>query len=281
VRSRRVIRKRRKDLGIKGGLLLLSFLMLTALLSWATHSERVRIAEVTIQGNSAIEAAELSALVRKTIDGSYFFLFPKDNILIYPRWMLKRLIMDTFKRVNSVTVRLTGATALTVTVSERTPYALWCGSFPPEGERGVFIPCYFIDAVGFVFAQAPGISPGVYFEFYGSLHTAIGAMSVDDISIGKSFLGASDVDRIRHLREMLDRLKLKTRSFFVDVSGKGELFLERAGMIIFDLDQDFPTIFYGLKAAVEKKIATEGTIAWDELDYIDLRFDNKVIFKFK
>jgi len=243
----------------------------------------VRLADITIQGNSAVSAEELSAVVAEQVNGAYLFLFPKDNVFLYPSRAIRETILDRFKRVSSVDVRLSGfmKPGLVVTVNERSPFALWCGVTQPMPDKNESHSCTFTDSTGFIFGFAPRISPGVYFELYGPLSTATGTKEIDNSPIGKNFLTPDRFTRVLHFKDMLDDIDIKARSLVVNENGFAEFSLSDAGVITFDPHDDLLKVFSNLKAAIAKKTTEEGAIAWDKLEYIDLRFSDKVIFKFR
>ena len=169
------------------------------------------------------------------------------------------MLVRDFPRIRQVTVSRPSllAQAVVVAVQERQPYAKWC-----DGA------CYLIDAAGFVFAEAGSETPTLPYEFRGGL-------SRDHAPVGQWFLRG----RLAEAVGLLDRfaaagyapaaLEVETESDFTLTLGSGlELYMP--------FDVDAASLLHRFEAAVESE-ALAGRLG--ELQYIDLRFGNRVYYK--
>jgi len=138
-------------------------------LSFASHINSLNITSITVSGNKVIDDEGIIDVVDKNISGRYFFIFPKTNLLIFPRKNIKEELFDTYTRLNKIELNL-AELELEVFVSERDAYYTWCGEdLPSQGVELEQVKCYFTDELGFVFDEAPYFSGDVYFRFYGPL----------------------------------------------------------------------------------------------------------------
>lgn len=217
----------------------------------------------------------------KELEGSYFGIFPKSAIFLYPKEKITKNIIEGFGRVSNVDVSMANLTSITVMVTEREPTALWCGETVVEEERSISIPCYFVDETGLVFARAPHFSGNVYFEYYSSLRPDIGVSAINPID-GR-FLDKEDFIKSISFSEELKKIGLEVYRLSIDDAGVYNFFLaEGEGKIIINAGDDYGRAFFNLQAALETKRAErEGGDVTTGLEYIDLRFDNKVLFKFE
>lgn len=267
------IRLRRKRLLLKAAFLFGGALLLTALLAWGAHNDRIRISRISIEGNSVVSEEELAAYVKTQMQGAYARLFPEDNVFIFPRGRIKRGILDEFKRIYDVKVNVVDPISLSITVRERVPYALWCGENMNSGGDGSAADiCYFIDEKGFVFARAPVFSDDVYFTAYGALSDA-----PEDIA-GGVYLGEERFTGLMRFRALLEKEGMETTRLVEKGDGDFEFYLRSGGKLIFNEHQDAEKLLRDLVAAMEVK-KNEGK-ANEALEYIDARFDGKVLFKF-
>jgi len=219
-------------------------------LAWGAHNENIRISDVKIEGNSVVLDKDIKKEILK-----------KENIL------------NEFKRIYSVKVKTIGINSIRIIVKERIPFALWCGDSLYDDGRSILDKCYFMDEVGFIFIEAPSLSDSVYFEFYGT---------VDGGVIGRQFLTKEEFSRVILFKDLLNSVDIKVDKFLIAKNGDYTFYINNWSetAIFFNGLQDFNKIFYNLRSAIDTKTAESGgKDIFKGLKYIDLRFDNKVLFK--
>lgn len=245
------------------------------LLVWGAHSEKIRISNVSTQGNRVVLNKDIKTEILKSLTGNYFWIFPKNNIFIYPKQQIKKDILKTFSRIDKVEIKMVDLNTIDVAVNERVPFALWCGNSLYKTGRTILDKCYFLDKNGFIFIQAPDFSGNVYFEFYGVIKNEI---------IGEQFLPKKEFERIISFRDLLINANIKVNKFLIDKSNGDYIFYlnnKNKTAIFFNKSEDFNKMFYNLKSAIDTKISETGEKnIFKNLKYIDLRFKNKVLFKF-
>jgi len=255
-------KKKRNKLLIKVGIIVGVIFLFFGLGVYGLHSENVRVVDITIEGERVVATQEIIDMAREELDGSYLKIFPKDGIFFYPKEKIIKSITENFGRISSVDVRRSKLTALTIDIVERDAAALWCGKNIIEDERSISISCYFVEESGLIFAPAPHFSGSVYFEYYSGLLN--GGTTVNPID--RRFLTEED---------FAERL-------LIDNDGVREFFLSTgAGKIILNTGDDYQQALRNIQVALEsKRLEREEDDIAPELEYIDLRFDNKVLFKF-
>ncbi len=269
------VRLKRKKMMIKAGLLVVASLFLFLGLVWGAHNERVRITNVYIEGNSVVLDREVKEVVDMQMEGKYFKVFPKDNIFIHPRWQIKQEILNKFKRIYYVKVSVIDFNSIAITVKERDPYALWCVEELSENKKNTASSCYFIDDKGFAFTKSPAFSDNVYFTVYsGSL------VENSNELLGKNFLSEERFVRLMQLRSLLAKEGLDVTHLTQEENDDFEFYLVSGGKLIFNEYQDIEKLLHNLVAAMEVK-KDEGQKIDKNLEYIDIRFNNKVLFKFR
>ena len=275
------LKKRRRNV-LRNKIIIFTFLVLVILigLSFLSRWEKFKIKNIEVVGNKVIDAKDIENVAREELSGNYFWLFPKTDFLIYPKDTIKKELVDKFKRFKSVSLKLTDAKTLQVSVTEREGKYLWCGDTLPVSNNTNDLKCFFLDSTGYIFDQAPYFSGNIYFKFYGT---------VDDINnpIGTSFL-PSNFENIIYFKQSLDDMQLKPSLFYLEDGGDGDIYLVSKNIltedpkIIFKLDSDFEKIVENLQVAINADpLMTELKNKYDSLLYIDLRFGNKVYYKFK
>lgn len=282
-------RQRRKAVWIK---FFISFVFLSIIffaLSYLSSLKEINIAEVEVVGNKIIKAEDVKTSVQDEISGKYLWLFPKTNVLFYPQNKIKENLQNTFKRIKDVNLSIeNNRTKLLITITEREPKYLWCGELIPSLRSDSNEPkCYFMDSVGYIFDEAPYFSPGVYFKFYGlaQMATAEGDQNINtENPFGQYFL-KDKFANIVQFKNNLENMKLSLDSFYLTNQGDGNFFLSSKTapepQIRFKLDSDFENLAENLDAALDTDpFKTEFKNKYALLQYIDLRFGNKVYYKF-
>lgn len=253
------------------------FLILIAALSFISKISRLNIQEVTVSGNKVIDTERVQALVQRDTAGKYLWLFPKTNIFLYPKGRIQRDLANEFKRFKDIELSVQNTRVLTISVSERDPEYTWCGATPTaESDKEV---CYFLDANGYIFDQAPYFSGAVYFKFYGE------TSGVSDTPAG-SYVAEGYFDRLISFKKTLEDMSLKPVAASIENSGDIKIFLSRNSallsnpQIIIKKDSDFGKATENFKAALDTEpLKSKFKTGYSALEYVDLRFGNKIYFK--
>lgn len=260
-------RRKRRVFYIKLALLILLAAGFIGGLAYGANRDALRIKTIVIEGGDLVDEEALVALMRERISGKYLFLFPRDNSFIYSRQTLKAAALESFKRLETVEVNTQGFQTVVISVSERSPDALWCGENRPWGE--ITMSCYFMDAQGYIYTEAPAFTGDVYVRFFGPL--------ISGNPVGQSYLPAS---RFHEFKAFFERLKEKgvpVAEFALVGDEEYELYLEDGTRILFDDDQSLLRIFDNLLSTLSSEELSGRERL--NLEYIDLRFGNKVYFK--
>jgi cell division septal protein FtsQ len=237
----------------------------------------LNINNIEISGNKVVDTETIKTIVEQQLAGKYFGLFPKTNILFYPQNKIKNALQNQIKRLQDINLSLKNNNILQISVYERTPEYLWCGEnlpslgggLPANSQAGIgegSEQCYFMDENGYIFDEAPYFSGEVYFKFYGSIQNFKQLVSFNDILIG---------------------LGLKPISLFITNDGDIQIFLSGSSLaatpkIILRANADFEKVAENLETALSTEpLQSEFKNKYSSLQYIDLRFGNKVYYKFQ
>ncbi len=229
---------------------------------WASYLPEYQVRTILVSGESGIRPELVEAFVGTQLDtGTRPFLSPR-NVLVLNGARLSRAIAGFLPRVASATVTKDSmlATAIQVTLHEREPYARWCATADD---------CYAMDASGYVFEHAPhplAASTTLVFS---------AGMATDTPPIGQSF-AAGRMGTIRTLLDALVHAGFAPPGLSVD--GDDAAIPLGGFSVRTTLDQDPGDIVRNLQLVLgsDALAGKEG-----ELDYIDLRFGNRVYFKLK
>jgi len=277
------IKRRHRILKIKLGILfLVLFVLIVWLLSFLSGVKNITINDITITGTHIVDQTDIESVVRNNLSGKYLYLFPKSNSLIYPRNKISKDLILAFPRIKTLSVYIDNLDTLRIEITERKGEYLYCGGTVPDNKNDVGENCYFINNDGFIFDKAPYFSGDVYFKYY----TKVG----DDITdpLGKQML---PIDEFHKIARFVDAVtSLGFRPIYLEmnsVEGTNYLYLNHSPngtkpRIIFKNDADLSLIEENITIAMKKKeFADEINSKYNMLQYIDLRFKNKVLYKFE
>lgn len=268
-RREEYLRRKRKILYIKMGLFLFVLALLFVGLVYLSRIDRFRISNVEFSGGLLVSGEKVKEETLNFLNGNYFFFFPRNNVFLYPHDSLQDFLKDKFKRIDTISISTDNQKTVRINITERGMYALWCEdvSSGDPSEK-----CYFMDDNGVIFSKAPSFSGDAYFKFYGSIST-----STDPI--GNTYLASTT--KFLDISRFVERVKgtdINPVGLLVKDDGEYDLLLSHDGKVYFDDLQSFDKTADNLETLL-KTIGTTTNLSG--IDYIDLRFGNKVFYKLK
>ncbi len=272
-------KSRKKAIWSKIFISLFGLTAIFAFLAYVSRIEKLNISKIEIVGNKTIETVLLEETILKEISGKYLWLFPKTNVLSYPKNSIQSALENNFKRLKNINLTIKDNKILTVSLDERTAKYLWCGASIPT-EENTEEKCYFLDEEGFTFVEAPYFSGEVYFKFYGKNN-----LNIENPQ--GSYFSEQSFSQLVFFKNFLSDLKLKPTQLYIKEDGDVEIYLSKGALssenpkILLKIDADFQNVAENLDAAITTEpLKSKMKNKYSLLQYIDLRFGNKVYFKF-
>jgi len=244
-------------------------------LVYISRDSNLNISEIKISGNKVIETSLIKEVVEKELAGNYLYFFPKTNFIIYPQNKIKTELENKFKRIKDIFVNDKNIQTLEISLTERTASYTWCGD-TAENTVSADQKCYFMDEDGFIFDEAPYFSGEVYFKFFGpaDIGTYFSEKNFKQIVYFKNTLVTMDLKPVS-LRIIKDEGDVK-----ILLSSKNKM--QAGPYITFKIDSDYQNIIENLETALDTEpLLSNFKNKYSSLEYIDLRFGNKVYYKFK
>jgi cell division septal protein FtsQ len=244
-------------------------------IGYASYLPQFTIGEVQVVGAQAVPPSVISAYVDSILyDGSHHFL-SRQNIFLYPKEAIEESLVKDFPRLASAQLSRPSllSQTLAVAVTERAPFAQWCeGAQTGESGAPTSGQCYLMDESGFIYTDASTSTKA------GSPYVFVGGISTSSAPIGQTFAPG-------HIPGLIALFKLLSQ----------ENGLTATGAAVQD-DQDFSVELaqgFSLKASYGENADTlahnlDLILASDalqgkesKLEYIDLRFGDRVYYKMK
>ncbi len=264
-------RKKHKIFFKKMFFLIFLFILILIGLSFLSKWQKLNINNIQISGNKVIEAKMIEDIVKEKITGNYLWIFPKTNFLFYPKGEIRKELADKFKRLKDISLNVQNLQTLNVSLNERTALYTYCGLAPVELDDKNQ-KCYFMDESGYIFDEAPYFSGEVYLKFYG---------------IADSYFFQPNFAKLISFKETLEKIGIKPVVFFIEDTGDIKVFLssttsQLGPFINLKANANFDEIVENLQSVLTTEpLQTEFKTKYSSLLYIDLRFGNKVYYKFK
>ena len=251
----------------------LSIIILFVGFVFLSRIKNLNINNIEISGNKIIENKDIENIVNQNISGYYFWFLPKTNFLFYPNKKIKQDLTDNFKRIKNVSIQNKDFENLQINIEEREAKYIWCGEKLPDeisslDNKPENNQCSFMDESGYVFDSAPYFSDNVYLKIFGEINKEI-------------------FPKIILFIENIKQNKIKPIAMFFKNDGDVEIYLNsdkilvNAPKIIFKNNSNFEKILNNLETALDTEpLKTNFNKKYASLLYIDLRFGNKVYYKF-
>ena len=246
-----------------------------------SHSDRWKIKRVNVVGANVVDNQAIIKFVQEKLTGNYYFVYARENGYLFPKHEVEEGLIVAFPRLKSAQVSRTGAHTLAVSVSERTPFALWCGDEYTSPQRDL-ADCWFIDDGGFVFDRAPIFSSGVYLEIYGALDGVIqGSILRAHLPRPRFSLAHAFEQAMKKELGGIARISIKPEGeYSVAINTSSAYPILKGVEVRFNDGQDPQTLVKNLTEALPVQFPPDA-VPTKKLNYIDLRFRNKVFFGFE
>jgi hypothetical protein len=276
-------------------------IVVLAVFSWMSvmsHLSYLRffsISVIEITGVSQEIHPTVRAAANEAIQGDYFNLLSRSNILLYPEQGIIESIERSTPRVEEVKVERHGRNSLFITIKEKEPSALVCTNFPEFDEKHQLSlendECAFADSKGVLYDTAPAISGTMYNRYY---IPELGDISTS--SVEKLGFTATTTDEFAALQELYDNLKardMEVKGVLFKPAGEYEAYISNArsksetqgegvatAVIYFNSTRPLSVQFDNLVLFWEHAIEDAKTKGRTPVyEYIDVRYGSNVFFR--
>lgn len=289
LKSARLRERRRKVIIGKIVLILFCAGVLWGLIFWLTGLSAITINVVSVSGAVVVPPSDIASSTEKFLVGRYFFTVPRSNILFYPKGAVAEHILESYPRVKKAEVGFKNFNTINVALTERESAALWCRS--AEVLTASLVPkpddCFLVDEQGFIFdkfhlsavsstdiAESPDSqSASEFVKFYGEISSTTNPVR----------LTYSSAERFQNLLALAANLKAvgvgvvafrerSDRDLDVEFSGGGRMVIGR--------EPDTASVIENFQSVVSEP-NFGGLEGLNKIDYIDMRFGNKVFYRLK
>ena len=251
--------------------------------------QQIIVDEVEYSNRNDIELA-----IKEKLDGKYLGIFSRSNALIFSRTQISREIKTKFPSIKEVDVDLKGLTTISVELEEYISTALWCdipvtpantlthdvdenGS---EIEKVSVIPqvvnsitnsnCFFVNDEGVIFSPTK-------FDSNNDVIKTFGKITSDPIR--QAYADKKTFNELIEFSKLLRRLNIVADQIWT-TNGEVYAFVTKERVKIYiDSESDIVSMFDNLDTVMKRDAINQAQFS--NIDYIDLRFGNRVFYKLK
>ncbi len=228
----------------------------------------LKITKIEFSGTQKTDSQRLREELNDFLSGRYLGLIPKNNWLLIRENTLNQVLSEKFKLVEKISVQRIFPDQLRIRVTEVEPWVFL------ENVGGRFI----LDSRGQAY-------PEDFFAASGFQPETLPVLKEEEANSVALFNQPSGLDYLKFIFELKKDLEI-----FLDIKVRNQMITSRlvSGDVFFETEEGWK-IFFNQQVAEEKsvemlKTVLENKIKEEErknLEYIDLRIDNKVFYKLK
>lgn len=231
-------------------------------------SQFLAVAEIEVSGTENLNPAEIRKIAEDEISGNFLGFIPRNNILLAGKKTIEKNILEKYKYAEKVEIKKDFPDSINIAVKERKFNLILCGS----GK------CYIIDNRGAAFMEADFSSYELGEDKLAVLYDG----GNKNFSQGEVIFERDYMDYFLGIREkMKNELGIEIgRELLTPQIASGDIRAKtvEGWQIYFDKSIPLNKEISMLKIVLENKIDPNRRV---ELEYIDLRTENKVYYKFK
>lgn len=223
---------------------------------------------INISGIKTLDQAKILDEVNSQISGKYGGIIDRNNLIIIRSGKIEKMLMADFKRIKKAEVRKKFPNSINVDIFERKLSLLFCGNGP----------CFFLDESGdaYELADPDNLNPEE------KQIPILKDNSGKDAYEGENVFDSQYINYISEIApELKSNMDIDLENNYETpsrVSGDIRTKTKEGWQIYFNSEIDLEKEIGMLKLVLSEKISQEMRPG---LEYVDLRSDNKVFYKFK
>jgi cell division septal protein FtsQ len=226
------------------------------------------ISSISIRGTQDLKNEDILSKVESSISGQYFGYIPKNNLLLFGDKKIASDLENSYKKIDRIITTKKFPSSLVIEITEHVPALIICSQEE----------CFYSDDQGKVFMR---IDP--------SSEEVTSKSLINFIDEGNKDINEGDIvvkpDLIDYLLKIRSSMKVIGETDILDnfatpafISRDIRAMTNEGWEIFFNADISLSKEADMLKVVLDEKVPSEKR---SHLEYIDLRSDNKVFYKFK
>lgn len=233
---------------------------------YLTNLAYFRIGEIGVEGAALIPADDIRGAARAELAGRYWRVFPADFVLFVSGETLAQSLRERFSEIAEVGAEKRLPNRLHITIRERELWGVYCVRHDPAVPSES---CFYVDMEGTAYEPLSG--------FEGSLLPIV--YSAQELKTGERAVATETISFFSEAAAALGNIGLKPLALSLSTStpGDGRLLLAEKWEVWISFGRPVEEWLGVLNTVLEKDIGARRK----DLEYVDLRFGNKVFYKYR
>jgi hypothetical protein len=251
---------------IWGNVVIFVFILAGVGLWYGAHASYIRVKNIEVTGTSLLDPKVVDGAIRANLAGRRWLFVPKDNILAVSSKELAERLRDEFPSIAEVSIAKDFPHTIRATIRERVLWGIYCQAHPiPEKPY----PCAYLDEGGTAFQEFSNVEGWLLPIIIGSATPVLGKEIVSEGMLGY----------FRETKDVLGSVSVELLSLRESTTTPEDVSLATAEGWEIRIQKSHPVSewFPILKTLLDKEIGTKRP----QLEYVDLRFGQKVFYKLK
>ena len=231
-------------------------------------SPYLQINQLFLGGVEELDYEKVIAEINYNLDDKYLKVIPRNNFVLISINHLRNDLMEKFRKIESVEAEKIFPGTITIKIKERKALMLWCSGGP----------CYIVDEKGYAYSGADFNSP----EIKENNLIRLIDVSARPVTLGEKNLNPEFVQFTFGIRDKLgEELGISIGDEYFTKSAVAEevqIKTNEGWDIYFSSQLSLDRSIVTLKLFLDDKINNDDK---SKLEYIDLRVEDKVYYKFK
>lgn len=230
----------------------------------------LKINSISISGNHELSSSDMQQSFSEYLQGNFLGIIPKNNFLFISQKKSEDFLENKFKKIRSATVSKKFPDTVSINIDERKAVLVWC-----SGEN-----CFLVDENGVAYNIADFNSQ----EITQNHLLRINNRSQQDVSIGEKIIDSDYEQYVMGIENAFINIDQKISenedaySAPSNVANEIDVKTNKDIQIYFSTDFSLGSAVKSLKVVLEKEIPEDRL---ESVEYIDLRSEGKVFYKFK
>lgn len=231
-------------------------------------SSFMQIKKINLEGLEDLSHADVESVMMETYEGKYLGILPKDNYCLFPDGEIAKILKERFRKISEVSVEKRFPDEAVVKIKERDSLLLWCSGGP----------CYLVDESGFAYMGVDFSSPDIeQNRLIKIIDTSAKPLAIGDKVLSREYIDfvLAAVNRFpkESGMELLEEGNTPSR-----LAGEISFISKDGAKIALSTDLPLDQTMKTLNLFMQKELPEQKRA---ELDYLDLRFENRVYYKLK
>lgn len=214
-----------------------------------------QIKSVLIGEDTNINEEKLHEYINKKAERNFLFLTSK-SIFLFSEKKIKKDVLSQVSVIKDISVEKVFPGEIKISLIERTPVAIWCRDYNTKN-------CYYIDKEGIAFQKIDDIKKGL-----------ILIIKKREYSLGEKVVSEDYINKIFFLINEFQVIRGELNHISLGKENTIELVTKEGWSVLFSVENNENEL-KNLKLILEKL----GDDRIKNLDYIDLRFGDRIYYK--